>query len=232
MSGWGVCYNEGGVVVYEGNFERGKRNGFGVGYNYLGVKNFEGYWEKGLRSGFGVLLNRKNEKIYEGRWMGGCKDGVGKKNDDNGKMQYAGVFEKNRLMDIFIDKNFGGDEVRVGHDTVYLGIMDGECDLEQGQGSLFKRDKGLLLFEGGWCLGKRDGFGREYKLESNPNTFETYVSYIGNFTNDKKHLCGSKYKKCGKLSHKILKAEASAGKVDFRVKFGEDGSVLDYARNI
>jgi hypothetical protein len=166
--------------------------------------------------------------------MADCKDGVGRKNDDNGKMQFSGVFDKNRIIDIFIDENFRGGRLRVKQDTdtVYFGSLDSTSDLEQGQGSVYRRDKGLLLFEGGWCLGKRDGFGREYKLESNRNTFETYVSYIGNFTHDKKHLCGSKYKKCGKLSHKILKAEASAGKVDFRVKFGEDGSVLDYARNI
>ena len=65
-------------VVYEGQWEDGKRNGQGViYYDENKSSKYAGGWSKGRRSGKGILIYETGN-VYEGEWSNDQKNGQGK----------------------------------------------------------------------------------------------------------------------------------------------------------
>ena len=65
-------------VVYEGQWEDGKRNGQGViYYDENKSSKYAGGWSKGKRSGKGILIYETGN-VYEGEWSNDQKNGQGK----------------------------------------------------------------------------------------------------------------------------------------------------------
>jgi hypothetical protein len=69
------------VLVYEGNFENGKRSGRGKAFwsDRSGqVVQYDGYWLDGERYGTGKSFTKKGVLLYEGEWCGNKREGKGK----------------------------------------------------------------------------------------------------------------------------------------------------------
>lgn len=65
-------YNEQGVLIFSGDFVKGKRRGIGVEYRpETGEKIYQGQWNNDLWNGYGKVFNEYGELEYEGR----CRNG-------------------------------------------------------------------------------------------------------------------------------------------------------------
>ena len=78
-------------LVYEGNFQNGKR--FGKGKQYWNNKlKFEGEFLNGKRFGNGKEYNYDGNLIFEGEYKYGKRNGKGKEYDNNGKIKFEGKY--------------------------------------------------------------------------------------------------------------------------------------------
>lgn len=73
-----------GTTVYDGEYNRDKRNGFGVCYYKDGSPNYVGDWQDGSRSGRGVGFRQSDGTIHAGKWLENSPNGIGARFDNNG----------------------------------------------------------------------------------------------------------------------------------------------------
>ena len=142
-------------LIYEGEYLNGVRNGKGKEYNDIANVSFEGEFKNGkkwnnlnLKNGKGYLKEYKNNVlIFEGEYLNGERNGKGKEYNDNGKL----IFEGEYLNGIRYN-GWGYDEAN--GDKTY--------ELKDGKGSIKEYKNKILIYEGEYFEGKRNGEGKEY----------------------------------------------------------------------
>ena len=110
-----------GEVLYQGNFEKGRRSGQGVSYRTNGSVEFEGIWkfdafsdgkyyDNSNRLEYEGTFDRSNrpngqgifyftdETQYQGEFVAGLFSGRGKRTQKNGKLIVEGIFDQGRLV--------------------------------------------------------------------------------------------------------------------------------------
>ena len=133
-------------LLFEGMYLRGKRIKYGREYYYDGELKYEGYYLDGEKSGKGKEYIC-NHLIYSGEYKNDKKNGKGQEYNNKGAIIFQGVF--------FNGKKWNGFGYNVKGIKVY--------DLKDGQGIVKEYfDNGLLLYEGEYSNGERNGIGKEY----------------------------------------------------------------------
>ena len=172
-------------LLFEGMYLRGKRIKYGREYYYDGELKYEGYYLDGEKSGKGKEYIC-NHLIYSGEYKNDKKNGKGQEYNNKGAIIFQGVF--------FNGKKWNGFGYNVKGIKVY--------DLKGGQGIVREYfDNGLLLYEGEYSNGERNGIGKEY------NSKEKLV-FEGQYLNGKRWN-GIKY------LYEYYNDENSSGKVEY-----------------
>ena len=142
-------------LIYEGEYLNGERNGRGKEYNDIASVSFEGEFKKGkkwnnlnLKNGKGYIKEYKNNVlIYEGEYLNGERNGKGKEYNDNGKLIFEGEYVNG------IKYNGWGYDEDNGN-KIY--------ELKFGKGCIKEYKNNILIYEGKYLEGKRNGEGKEY----------------------------------------------------------------------
>ena len=202
-------------IFYEGEYLNGKRNGQGKEYYYNGKLRFEGEYsndetwngkgyningdfEYELKNGSGKvkIYHCRNEKlIFEGEYLKKKKIGQGKEYYSDGKLKFEGEYIDN--------KEWNG----IGYDE--KGNV--EYELKNGYGimreySYNRNDKKIIIFEGEYFGGKRNGIGIEYDKEG-------YKIFKGEYLNGNRNGKGQEFK----YSYLVFDGEYLNGK---KIGFG------------
>ena len=75
--GSGVFRSPDGTLVYEGQWQAGKRHGVGkLSYDAEGKECYEGEWHLDLKAGRGTMRYASGN-VYEGGWQADVKSGKG-----------------------------------------------------------------------------------------------------------------------------------------------------------
>lgn len=77
---------------------------------------------------------------------------------------------------------------------IYFGEINQEKGLENGDGVLYNKHKGVKVYEGEWLLGKRNGIGKSFNHIGK-------LDYIGGYDLNEKKASGSSYGMNGKLCY-------------------------------
>jgi antitoxin component YwqK of YwqJK toxin-antitoxin module len=100
MTGEGLSFDDQGRVIYEGQWENGKRHGQGISYHLIVnsmMKSYDGQWKNGQRDGNGISyqnVSYKEVKEYEGQWRNGQRHGQGKAHKEGDeRVIYEGHWE-------------------------------------------------------------------------------------------------------------------------------------------
>ena len=136
-------------LLFEGMYLRGKRIKYGKEYYYDGELKYEGYYLDGEKSGKGKeYLN--NYLIYSGEYKNDKRNGKGQEYNKKGAIIFQGDYLNGIKWNGF------------GYDN--KGIKS--YDLIGGKGIIREYfDNGLLLYEGEYSNGNRNGIGKEYNLK-------------------------------------------------------------------
>ena len=218
-NGKGKEYIHHGRIIFEGEYLNGKKNGKGKDYYCDGKLCFEGYYRDNRQSEGKVYdeegnilcelknINGKGKEfdygrlIFEGEYVNGKRNGKGKKYNYHGRLIFEGVYLNGK-------KNGKGKE----YDS-FSGILKFEGEYLNGkkwQGKVFdkfnniafelKGGKGLikeysdydiLIFEGVYVNGVRNGKGKKYN--------HLKLIFEGEYLNGKKNGKGKEYDYYGKL---------------------------------
>ena len=106
VNGYGNEYTKDGILFYNGQFYKGRREGAGIEYfkkivskkcRQKGVsfgpeliKQYEGYWKNGDRDGHGKSFYEDGKQQYDGQWKSNKMEGLGKFYDKTGVQIYEG----------------------------------------------------------------------------------------------------------------------------------------------
>lgn len=82
-------------MIYEGQFEEGKKSGVGICYNKERTYRYEGEWLEDLKHGQGREFY-PDKSYYEGTFYKGKKNGRGKLHISNGS-EYVGEFKDDKM---------------------------------------------------------------------------------------------------------------------------------------
>ena len=128
------------ILIFEGEYNKGKRNGKGKEYYENNIIKFEGEFLNGKTiSGKGYDIDGNVIQIL--------KDEKGKEFYDNGRIQFEGEYFKGRRWN--------------GKGYNYNGDIDFEIKCGKGKGKEYNFF-GQLIFVGEYINGLRNGKGREY----------------------------------------------------------------------
>ena len=161
-------YGSNSEIEFEGEYVNGEKNGKGKEYN-SGELDFEGEYLNGERNGIGKEY--ENGKIIsEGEYLNGEKNGKIKEYNNNGTLSFEGYYLydyklrgkeyiKGKLEyegEYLCDKKWEGK----GYDK-YGNII---YELINGNGKVKEyNDEGILIFEGEYLNGEKNGKGIEYE---------------------------------------------------------------------
>ena len=161
----GKGYDSDGTIKYE--LKEGK--GYIKEYNYFGNLIFEGEYSNGERNGEGKEYYQDGKLAFEGEYKNGKKQGKGKEYNKYGNLKFEGLYLYNYKIngveynegkfdfhgDYLFDKKWNGEGYDENGNIIY--------ELNNGTGHVKEYDEnGLLLFEGEYLKGKKNGIGKEY----------------------------------------------------------------------
>ena len=179
-NGTGKEYYKDGKIKFEGEYLNGKRHGKGKKYyNNSFLQIFEGEYFEGLKwngkmkikficecemkeGKASVKEEEYNKKlIYEGKYLNGKKHGKGKEYLADSHIYYEGEY--------FNGKKWNGNLYYYPHQIIY----------EIKEGNIYKKqssnvDDNIILFEGEYFCGSRNGFGKEYGYYEETQIIENY----------------------------------------------------------
>ena len=156
------AYND--VLIFEGEYNNGKRNGIGKEqfYNEL---IFEGEYKNGKRNGKGKEYEF-GQLIFEGKYLNGKKwNGIGYYNNE-----IILEYDNNELY------NFEPDFTSKEKDDLKKTKI---YEIKNGKGFVKEFNDKVLVFEGEYKHGERNGIGKEYNRTGN-------VIYQGEYLNGKR----------------------------------------------
>ena len=181
-------YND--KLEFEGVYKNEKRNGKGIEFHSDGKIKFEGEYLNGKRSGKGKEYYFNGKLVFEGEYLNGKRNGKGKKfNHYNGKLEFEGEFINDNILigkkydedgNIILEIKKVGELIREYDFINQLLIFEGEYlnGKRNGKGKKFYNDQ--LIFEGEYINGKKNGIGKEYDYHDGHLIFE------GEYLNDNK----------------------------------------------
>lgn len=187
----GVFFNRKGDISAKGVF---------TNHDIFSTENikydYQGSFVNGKKEGFGTVTSiLTGNIIYEGEWKNGLYHGFGKFYSKNsGRLVYEGQWmhsEKHGLGKLFYENG----EVR----------YDGNWkkNMRDNFGKCYDKS-GRLLYDGQWKKSKREGFGLLYGQDEQENP---YLTYSGNFQNNKKHGKGTRFLPDGEICYEGLFAD-------------------------
>ena len=203
-------------LIYEGYYLNGERNGKGKEYDEYGKLKFEGEYIKGKRNGEGKEYNY-GALIFEGKYLNGKKNGIGKEFYSKGFLLFnEDDLSQKRLFPLTINEFYSINKIKyygeylngkkwngIGFDKFNNIIYE----LKDGKGFVKEYDEhNILLFEGNFLNGERNGKGKEYNTDGKLifegeylngkkwNKVEEHSLFNLNLIFlDKKHLRGKEY---------------------------------------
>ena len=185
-NGKGKEYYDNGKLNYEGEYSNGKRNGKGKEYSDDGKLKFEGEYKNGYRwsgQGFGQFDNivyeleegkgdikeyLNDDIVFKGEYLNGTKNGKGKEYDRDLNLIFEGEYLNGiKWNGKIYDNNKNAYELKEGKGYIkeyYYDILIFEGQYLNGQrnGKGKEYDEGDLIFEGEYLNGQRNGKGKEY----------------------------------------------------------------------
>lgn len=189
--GEGVFFGRKGEICVKDSFTNNEiSSAEPLKYNYVGPL------VNGKREGFGTVTSiATGNIIYKGEWKNGLYHGFGKFYSANsGTLVYEGQWmhgEKYGLGKLFYEN---GDIRYDGNWKKNMRDNFGKCYDKSGR----------LLYEGQWKKSKREGFGLLYGQDEQKNP---YLTYSGNFENNKKHGKGTRFLPDGEICYEGLFAD-------------------------
>jgi antitoxin component YwqK of YwqJK toxin-antitoxin module len=179
------------IVIFKGEYLKGKKNGKGVEYFQNNKIKFEGEYLNGKKNGIGKEYNKKG-LVYEGEYLDGKKHGKGKEYDKYKNLIYEGEY--------FNGKRHGQGKEYNNNGIYEVEYLNGEKINEkyinkikiQKEYKIEYHKNGEIKFEGEYLKGKRNGRGREY----NKNVS---LIYEGEFVNGIRNGGGKEYDVYGNL---------------------------------
>ena len=174
----GVDINE--YKKVSGRYKIGEKNGKGKEYILSTDRMiFEGEYINGKRNGKGKEYDYYGKLRFEGEYLNGIRNGNGKEYYSNGNLLFDGKYiEKKR----FDGKGYNKDGIfkfKISNGTGFIKIYDSFS--------------GVLLFEGEYLNGKKNGKGREYDSHNCELKFE------GEYLNGERHGKCREYNNNGEL---------------------------------
>ena len=179
-------YNHDDKLIYEGEYLNGKRNGKGKEYYENGLVKFEGEYMKGkkwngkgydknnniiytLNNGKGFIkeYNNINFLIFEGKYLNGEKNGKGKEYDYyNGKLIFDGEYLNGKKWSgkIYNNNNYIDYELKEGKKDLNQ-VNFGKEYINIKRNRKEYNNDGILIFEGEYLNGQKNGKGKEYNEE-------------------------------------------------------------------
>ena len=180
-------YNKDDILLFEGDYLKGKRNGKGKEYDYESYLIYEGDHSKGKRNGKGQEYYHKDYLIYEGDYLNGKRNGKGKEyyfKEPIFEGEYLNGKRNGKGKDFFLNKILFEGEYLNGKKWNGKGY-----DLNNNLSYELKEGKGYLkelmipdlkiIFEGEYLNGERNGKGKEYYVNGD-------LKYEGEYLNGKK----------------------------------------------
>ena len=151
-----------GELTFEGEYLYGQKNGKGKEYYESNKLYFEGEYIKGEKNGKGKIYDYMDSKLmFEGEILYGCmKKG---KYYIKEKLEYDGEYLYNR--------KWNGKGYDENHNKIY--------ELINGNGKAVEYFGGAGRFEGEYLNGKKNGKGKEYKLNG-------VIEFEGEYLNGKR----------------------------------------------
>lgn len=172
MTGDGQLYQEQGLPIYLGDFEKDAYDGTGRLYNASGMLIYEGQFADNLREGNGTEYNGAEQVVYvgqfvadersgmgreydngvlvfEGEYKAGQRDGAGQEFDKDGNLIFEGEYKAGR-------RKGEGTEYYPNGKVKYKGEF--LADLYSEQGVLYLED-GQEQYSGGFAEGVFSGEG-------------------------------------------------------------------------
>ena len=132
--------------------------------------------------------------IFEGEYLNGKKNGKGKEYNCKGEYLYnwrrrGKEYIKNKLEyegEYLFNKKWTGNGYDENGNIIYK--------LNNGNGNIkeYDTDKGILIFEGEYLKGKRNGKGKEYNAKGK-------LKYEGEYLDGKRNGKGKEYNPAGKI---------------------------------
>ena len=187
-------YYEG--LLYEGEYLYGERNGKGklIYYDNKTTK-FVGEFLKGKKNGYGIEYNRHMKFDFVGQYLYNHK--LKGKLYMNNILEYEGEFLFNKKWsgkgydekgEIIYELKNGAGTVKEYDTYNCVLLFEGEYlnGKKQGKGKEYHHNSGILKFEGEYINGFKNGRGREF------NYFGK-LTFDGEFLNDLKNGIGKEY---------------------------------------
>ena len=178
-------------MSFEGEYLNGKRTGKGKEYNgYANYMSFEGEYFNGERTGKGKEYHSKDVLEFEGEYLNGKRHGKGKEYDYDGNLIFEGEYlygherkGKKYIKGILefegeylFDRKWDGKGYDENGNIIY--------EIKNGKGTIKEYDfDRRLIYEGGCLNGKRNGKGKEYKI--NFNKIKDNLVFEGEYLNRK-----------------------------------------------
>ena len=212
-NGNGKEYFSNGNIKFEGKYLNGKKwtgIGYDIGYDKNNKKMFEIENGKGHIKGY---IDRSDYSIFEGEYLNGEKNGKGKEYFDN-KLLFEGEYLNGKRNGKGIEYNtehkckefegqyYNGKEWNGKGYNPNNGII---YELKNGKGIKKKYiwetgdpgddwyvEKDILIFEGEYLNGEKNGKGKEYD-------FDGKLKFEGEYVNNRKNGKGKEYNSQGNL---------------------------------
>ena len=160
----------------------------------------ESYFQNGKRHGYTIEYDRDSYILYRGNYFKGKKMGHGEIFFPKGKVQFAGVFEQNKLGGLGLEYDFDTktnlyyckyigtfrNNKFDGKGTLYTSqgfpLYDGEFSkgLLHGKATQYITNSHYVLYKGDFKRGEANGFGEIYTLDDDNNNHH-YLYYKGEF---------------------------------------------------
>ena len=174
-NGYWKKYYENGNLKCEGIYVKGKKNEIWKGYYENGKFNYEYYYRDGNKVGIQKVYYENGKLDYEGEYLDKKIHGKGKKYDENGKLIFEGEYKDgNKWNGINKIYNYNGklriDEIlKNGEKIISKEYNDSGNIISIREYSNEKKSElgkdyynGVLIFEGEYKKGRRNGKGIEY----------------------------------------------------------------------
>lgn len=101
VDGVGRMYYQGGKLAYTGQIYQEQPHGFGSLYSLeTGIRVYEGNFDRSKRNGYGEIFTKHGKRIYVGEYLNDLKHGQGILYDINtGNIVFKGQFENGNAVD-------------------------------------------------------------------------------------------------------------------------------------
>jgi len=144
----GIGYNSKGKIIYEIKNGNGSRTDYDERDNLL----FQGEYLNGERNGKGKEYKGSIMLLkYNGEYLNGKRNGKGKEYFINNNLEFEGLYLN--------DKKWEGKGYDPSGNLIY--------ELKKGKGLIKEYDEDILIYEGEYINGLRNGKGKEYDEDGN-----------------------------------------------------------------